>query len=121
VIGAMRQDLLAGKRWKESYRRASDQMLNQYDIRLGSRHVGTHLNYAFAGSATPDYRDFIGRVDLRTYKYASVPDGHLEVLFAAEGGTHIIETGEAIWLYYAEDYFTGTDRKRHVGETCLGH
>jgi hypothetical protein len=81
----MRQDLLAGNGWKVSYRRASDRMLNQDDIRTGSKHVGTHLSYAFEGSATPEYRDFIGRRDLRTDEYASVPAGHLELLFAAGG------------------------------------
>jgi hypothetical protein len=109
VIGAMRQDLLAGKGWKDSYRRASDQMLNQDDIRSGSKCVGTHLNYAFDGGATPGYQDPIDGFDLRTYEYASVPDGHLEVVFAAKGGTHLIDAGPALWLYHVEEYFDGME------------
>lgn len=110
VMGAMRQDLLAGKGWKDSYRRASDQMLNQDDIRSGSKCVGTHLNYAFNGGATPDYKDPIGGFDLRTYEYATVPDGHLEVIFTAKGGTHLIDAGPALWLYHVEEYFNGMEK-----------
>ena len=74
----------------------------------GERLVGTHLNYAFDGTATPDYHDFVRGIDLRTYKYASIPAGHLEVLFENRGGTHVIETEAAVWLYHVEEYIPGT-------------
>src|SRR5437660_1313429 len=75
VMGAMRQELLAGKGWKDVYRRAADQMLNQEDIRSGSRHVGTHLSYALDGAATPGYVDPISGLDLRTYEHCPIPAG----------------------------------------------
>jgi hypothetical protein len=110
VVRAMHGDLLSGTGWKSALNRGQDALRDEAHHKPGEAFFGpTHLSYAFDGSATPDYRDFIGRRDLRTDEYAPVPPGHLEVVFQARGGTHLLETEAAIWLYHAEEYFGGTD------------
>ncbi|MBX7104877.1 MAG: hypothetical protein K1X57_12400 [Gemmataceae bacterium] len=109
VIRLMQKQLKAGDGWKAAYAKASETMRNEKEHMPGQAFQGpTHLSYAFAGSATPDYRDIFYGIDLRTYEFAPIPEGHLEVLFKDKGGTHILETEKAIWLYHVEEYFAGT-------------
>ncbi|MDB5311182.1 MAG: family transposase ISGob1 [Gemmataceae bacterium] len=116
LLRAMRGELLSGGGWKAAYGRASEVLRDEAGHRPGQAFWGpTHLSYAFDGSATPGYRDLIGGRDLRTDQYASVPPGHLEVVFEADGGTHLFETEAAIWLYHVEEYFGGTDQSRSSG------
>jgi hypothetical protein len=109
VVRGMHGELLSGAGWAAALNRGQDALRDEAYHRPGQAFFGpTHLSYAFDGSATPDYRDFIGGLDLRTDEYAPVPPGHLEVVFQARGGTHVLETEAAIWLYHVEEYFGGT-------------
>jgi hypothetical protein len=109
VIRAMQSELLSGIAWKSALNRAQDALRDETKHRPGQPFWGpTHLSYAFDGRATPEYRDLIDGQDLGTDRYAAVPAGHLEVVFEARGGTHLVETGAAIWLYHVEEYFEGT-------------
>lgn len=108
VLRTMRDDLRAGIGWQAAYAMASEALRDDSRHEPGEAFRGpTHLTYAFDGGATPDYADPIGGFDLRTYQYASIPASHLEALFAAKGGTHLIDTEPAVWLYHVEEYFRG--------------
>lgn len=110
VLHRLHDELAAGASWAAAYGRASEAMRNTDSNPLHEPFYGhTHLSYAFDGGATPDYKDPIGGFDLRKYEYATVPDGHLEVVFAAKGGTHLIDAGPALWLYHVEEYFDGME------------
>jgi hypothetical protein len=108
VLRTMRDGLRARVGWQAAYATASEALRDDSGHEPGEAfHGPTHLNYAFDGGATPEYVDPIGGFDLRTYQYASIPAGHLERLFAAKGGTHLIDTEPAVWLYHVEEYFAG--------------
>jgi hypothetical protein len=108
VITAMQADLRWGKDWKAAYATASEALRDESHHKPGEEfHGPTHLSYALDGMAAPNYKDLLNGVDLRAYEYATVPDGHLNVIFQAKGGTHILETDKAIWLYHVEEYFSG--------------
>lgn len=110
TVDAMQESLQLGRSWHYAYEVASTIM------RMDPNGPGTHLNYAYVGSATEHYQNLFG-IDLRKHEYAPIPDGHLEIVFSAQGGTHVIETDRAIWLYHVMEYHPGRNLRVALSKT----
>jgi hypothetical protein len=86
VLRNMGAELVAGRTWKIVYAKFSS----------------NHLCYKFDGVVSPY------GFDIKNYTMViTFPRSHLKELFHAKSGFHVIETSDAVYLYYIEAYFNG--------------
>jgi hypothetical protein len=98
ALSKMEQDLTSGLTWEKTYKKFS----NLYPDNSKKNSGTTLLRYNFAGNITSS--GFV--LESRTITN-EVPKEALKEIFGAKKSTYIIDDGQNITLYFAEEYFEG--------------
>jgi hypothetical protein len=103
ILRKMGTELAAGRKWKDVYEKFSDANLDMIEYAKNPKSIRTLVHYNCDGVISPCGFDIMRFTIVRYF-----PRAHLKELFRAEKGYHIIETSDAVYLYYIEAYFDGS-------------
>jgi hypothetical protein len=99
-------ELAAGRKWKDVYEKFSDANPDMRYRAKNPKSVRTLVGYRFDGVVSPCGFDIMSFTMVQFF-----PQAHLKELFRAKQGHHVIETSDAVYLYYIEAYFNGFTNK----------
>jgi hypothetical protein len=105
VLEEMKSELIKGNPWAAVYRKFSDLYPNIHDRAKDPSSHRTVICYQYDGVVSPT------GFDIQYYLVTNTlpPLEHLQELFRAKQGTHVIGTPDGIYLYHIGSYFGGAE------------